>query len=36
MSLPTMNEGGEPIGPTMTTQGSFDDLITRRELAARS
>lgn len=26
-------DGGDPIGPTTTTQGSFGDRRTRRELA---
>jgi hypothetical protein len=32
-SLPMKKDGGEPIGPTTTTQGSFGDRRTRRELA---
>ena len=32
-SLPMKNDVGEPIGPTTTTQGSFGDRRTRRELA---
>ena len=32
-SLPMKNVGGEPIGPTATTQGSFGERRTSRELA---
>ena len=32
-SLPMKNVGGDPIGPTMTTQGSFGECRTRHELA---
>ena len=34
-SLLMKNVSGDPIGPTVTTQGSFGECRTRRELAGR-
>jgi hypothetical protein len=34
-SLLMKNISGDPIGPTVTTQGSFGERRTRRELAGR-
>ena len=32
-SLPTKDDGGEPIGPSLSSQGGLDDRKMRRELA---